>query len=369
MQLIIILLLFFFLPIWAIDPNDPKIQCGGESCKIDGVRKCPLFKEYNTDQDIFRNYVIDGIIYVKDTNYLWKDGGTAHSFFPTEPGDYVIVHSDKIHDTGLVIDMKSINDDSYNAKNIKFHSFSEDGPQLPYATDDDNLLLTTATMSKKHNKFLTFNLYTRYVNGVVPRIKGLKKQNKLGEGVEFCLRGFGLVQYNHNHDDSVKHTNTKPDANGHWIQNAPVGSVNAVEDVRDNYEFGTLDLQFESSIVVEDELSSLEYEDLMKLSDGIYLAQLKDSEFEYDSYTTQYEQKFHRPPDYKKVGLYYKGADYKGKYPLLSLQPGSSLKKNMIVEDKSGKVVGCYVYNIKPEERGLKFFTGTEAACLAETAL
>lgn len=374
-------LFFIFICFWsfllqAIDLNNPAVACGGKPCRIRNVKTCPAYVEYNTDQDIYRNYIIDGIIYAKDHRYYAKGGvQDTNTFFPTKPGDYVILYSNKIHDMGLVIDMQSINNDSANIDKIQFHSFADDGPQLPYATDDDHLLLTTAKMSSKHTNFLSFNLYTKYVNGVVPRITGLPKlsnhpDENNREGIEFCLRGFGLMKYNHNHgkeDHSdlsgvTQHPLNSPNE-WHWKSLSAVAGVE--EGERDYYEFGTMDLQFTGDIYVKDVKNINNYDEIPL--DGLYLINMTVNT--HHNYPTEYQKKFHRPINYRgkwaAYGLYYQmpkdhADEYKGNYPLLSMHPASVAKKNLMVRNEStGEIIACYHYGKQ------NFITSitTEAEC------
>lgn len=366
MRSFLLLAVLYSLSLNAINLHESKFACGGEPCRIQNTRTCPAFVEYNTDQDIYRNYIIDGVIYAKDHRYYAQGGAQdTHTFFPKKPGDYVILYSNKIHDMGLVVDMKATNSDDANIDNIQFHSFAEDGPQLPYATDDDHLLLTTAKMSKTHNNFLTFNLYTKYVNGVVPRITGLPKLNNhpdenKREGIEFCLRGFGLMKYNHNHGkedhSDLPGVNQTVNYEGHWNPLSPVAGVE--EGERDYYEFGSMDLQFTGDIYVKDispqpksNFNGIDNWNMLP-EGGLYLVNVWRAAMHYDQYSTQYEKKFHRPPNYKPYlyALYYKmpknhANEYKGNYPLLSMHPASFAKKNLMVRDETtNNIIGCYHY-------------------------
>lgn len=382
MRVFFTILILLSLSLQAIDLTDPNVACGGEPCKIRNAKTCPAFAEYNTDQDMYRNYIIDGVIYAKDHRYYAKGGSQKdETFFPTKPGYYVILYSNKIHDMGLVVDMNATNDDSANMDKIQFHSFAEDGPQLPYATDDDHLLLTTAKMSSKHTNFLTFNLYTKYVNGIVPRITGLKKMNQHGEGIEFCLRGFGLMKYNNNHgaedhDDLSGITDVPNHHTGHWKPLSPVAGFE--EGERDYYEFGTMDLQFTGDIYVKEVIRSSTGIQNYKIfdsvnDDGLYLTyiSLENSHF-WDTSTSMdsnYARKFQWPIDYGKWALYYQmpkdhADEYKGRYPLLSMHPASVAKKNLIVRKEiTGDIVGCYHYATRQFIRNI----ASEEECIPPT--
>lgn len=377
-----VFLLFFSLKISAttsvpaapapviIDPTDSRIACGGVPCKIPGVKPCPVLEAYNKDQDIYRNYVIDGVIWAKDHRYYAKgDTGALgnqedNTFYPTEEGIYAILYSNKIHDTGLVIDLKADGNDDLNVDKIQFHSFAAAGPQLPYATADDHILLTQAKMSRG---FLSFNLFTKYVDGVTKRITGVQKMNSDKDGVEFCLRGFGMVKYNHNHDSTLHGSpGTSINSDGHWSPQTDVGGTGIAEGERDEYEFGSLDLQFVDDIVVKNIYDNPPYMDFKNWQtndktpegDGIYLIIFRDSYFHLYGLTSDYDKKFHRPPDYQNWGLYYRGSAYKGKYPLLSLHSASVVKRNLKIKKESdNKVVACYCYSSEFNKREFKKIT------------